>query len=97
MTTPATPHPTRPDPEDTCDDCGRPNTRWWVDSGLWNHVIRPQGETADEPMLCPVCFVVRAERVIVAPPSWQLLPDARWEPESVMRMCARIAGPERAR
>ena len=46
-------------PEDTCDDCGGPNIVWHTDNPTWNAVMDP---TDDRPaILCPVCFVKRAE------------------------------------
>lgn len=41
-----------------CDDCGGDNIVWSTDDVLWNRVVRDAGP---ELILCPVCFVARAE------------------------------------
>lgn len=51
-------------PEDFCDDCGRRNIAWFVVNDAWNRVIRRGLDAASrppDPMLCPSCFVLRAE------------------------------------
>lgn len=64
-----------PHPEDWCEDCGRRNISWFVDSQMWNAVARePHGENYRDPMLCPACFVLRAEDAgIVA--TWEIKPE----------------------
>lgn len=49
-------------PEASCDDCNGPNVVWSGPSELWNAVCRPEGYLT-EPMLCPRCFMVRAEKM----------------------------------
>jgi hypothetical protein len=44
-------------PEATCDDCNGPNVVWFAPSHLWNKVAR----RAEDPMLCPRCFILRAQ------------------------------------
>lgn len=48
-------------PEEICDDCNGPNVVWYAPSPLWNEVCRPAGYLTD-PMLCPRCFILRAEK-----------------------------------
>lgn len=61
-------------PEDTCEDCGRDNVVWFTPSDLWNAVCRPQGYQSD-PMLCPVCFIRRAEALGIVPTAWRVIPE----------------------
>lgn len=65
----------RPDahPEDFCQECGRPNVTWFAPSPVWNAVLDPSDER--ESILCPVCFVQRAEKAGIRPPSWKLEPE----------------------
>lgn len=46
-------------PEAVCDDCGADNVVWFAPSPLWNKIVR-QPDRGD-PMLCPRCFIIRAE------------------------------------
>lgn len=50
--------------EATCRRCGGPNVVWWVDSPLWNYVMRGDDINAAERfegIVCPTCFAVLAE------------------------------------
>jgi hypothetical protein len=49
-------------PEATCEDCGGSNVVWFAPNGIWNRVCRPEGYERD-PMLCPRCFAIRANRL----------------------------------
>lgn len=60
-------------PEDVCDDCGGPNVTWFAPSPLWNLIVR-NSEKAD-PMLCPRCFVLRAEAKGIHK-AWKLTPES---------------------
>lgn len=63
-----------------CGDCGTAdNIIWFTDNTLWNEVMRPHGEVADEPFLCPTCFVARVDAAGLAPTGWRLIPDWHWE------------------
>lgn len=68
----------------TCEDCGGPTFSWTAPDELWNAV---QGGpiAADDPggMLCPNCFIRKAEASGIAPPAWTLyasLPAGNAEP-----------------
>lgn len=56
-------------PEARCQDCGRQNVIWHTPLELWDRVVREHHPDKD-PMLCPVCFIVRAEKAGVLPVSW---------------------------
>lgn len=63
-------------PEDKCRRCGRPNVVWWVDSPLWNFVMRGDDINAAERyggIVCPTCFAVLAEQCGAAT-MWRLQP-----------------------
>ena len=53
-------------PEAFCQECGRPNCTWHIDSETWNKVM------PDDGIVCPVCFVEKAEAMGITPPSWRL-------------------------
>lgn len=60
-------------PEDFCVDCGRRNISWHVNSPMWNKLVRePVGH---DPMICPACFVLRAEKQGVMA-TWEIAPVA---------------------
>lgn len=73
-----------------CDDCDQPYTVWYADSDLWNAVILNRVA-----MLCPRCFLIRAEPVTeIARITWADPPSARdrqaptldhWEAVVVLR------------
>jgi hypothetical protein len=64
-----------PHPEATCEECGRENVTWFAPSKLWNKVCRAnRGSTAD-PMLCPVCFIKRAEAAGYNGQTWKVAPE----------------------
>lgn len=56
-------------PEDFCEECGRENVTWFGPSEIWNKVVRVPGER--DQMLCPVCFIKRAEKAGYGP-VWQV-------------------------
>ena len=58
--------------EETCEDCGRPNIVWFVDSDRWNTVVRTEGP---DRMLCPSCFVLRWEFATGLQACWRLVPE----------------------
>jgi len=55
--------PTPPD-ETGCQECGGENPVWFAPHDLWNRVMGGE-DCKDDPggILCPVCFIRRAERV----------------------------------
>ena len=63
-----------------CGDCGAANNIiWFTDDVLWNEIMRPDGETDDEPFLCVPCFVRRVHEAGLAPTGWRLTPEWHWE------------------
>lgn len=61
-------------PEAKCEDCGGANVVWHTPSPIWNKVCRPEGYRCD-PMICPTCFIIRAEKAGVQPTSWRVAPE----------------------
>lgn len=54
-------------PEATCEVCGGPNVVWFAANELWNKVMGgPDG------VVCPVCFVHRAESLGLNGAAWEL-------------------------
>lgn len=54
---------------DQCQDCNREYAPWFVSSGLWLKVVgMHQG------MLCPSCFLLRAQMVMGEVREWFLTP-----------------------
>jgi hypothetical protein len=49
-------------PEAICDDCGGQNVAWLAPSPVWNAVVRTANPEVADPMLCPTCFILRAEK-----------------------------------
>lgn len=45
-------------PEATCDMCGGPNYRWFVESRGWNKAMRDPYVAS---IVCPNCFMKQAE------------------------------------
>lgn len=60
-------------PEAKCEGCGRENVVWFAPSDLWNAVARRADGT--DPMLCPVCFVKKAEAVGHSKAAWRVQPE----------------------
>lgn len=59
--------------EGICDDCARPYTIWYADNDLWNAVMPD-----NRGMLCPTCFLIRAEPVTeFARITWPEVPSRR--------------------
>jgi hypothetical protein len=59
-----------------CDACGRDAEVWYAPSPLWNLVMGGP-EATDDPggMLCPGCFIDRAESAGIKPTAWVLQPE----------------------
>jgi hypothetical protein len=63
-------------PEDFCHRCGNRNLSWYVDSDLWNRVMRgPDGDDRHN-VVCPPCFARLAAEIGVDC-TWELVPDGR--------------------
>lgn len=65
-----------------CDDCSGPNPVWYAPNALWNLVMGGP-EAKDDPggMICPVCFIKRAEDGGHVPTAWMLHWELRPETE----------------
>lgn len=63
-------------PPDKCQDCGVDNPVWFTPSGLWNRVMGGP-DARDDPggLVCPICFMKRAEKAGVVPTAWVLTPE----------------------
>lgn len=59
-------------PEATCEDCQGPNVTWFAPSWVWNIATRDMRLL----ILCPVCFIRRAEEAGITPTSWVIQPEA---------------------
>lgn len=59
-----------------CDDCSREVEVWFAPNPLWNLVIGGPAAT-DDPggMLCPSCFIQRAEKAGIKPTAWVVQPE----------------------
>jgi hypothetical protein len=74
-----------------CEDCGRRVPVWFAPNALWNRV-KGGPEATDDPggLLCPCCFIRRAETTGVAPTAWVLSPEAPAPDDPVERIVADI-------
>lgn len=54
-----------------CEDCGAEPLVWFAPNSLWNRV-KGGPEAKDDPggMLCPNCFIKRAEALGIKPTAW---------------------------
>ena len=61
-----------------CRVCGGRNVVWFTSNELWNRVMVGRDEKGDDKakILCPVCFVQRAEKSGVQPAGWELTPHS---------------------
>jgi len=61
-----------------CDDCGRANPVWFAPSDVWNLVVGGPDAT-DDPggVLCPICFIAKAEAAGIKPNGWRIEPEGR--------------------
>lgn len=58
-----------------CCDCGTTqNPVWFTDNVFWNDVMGEEGGK----ILCPYCFVIRAE-IKYQTTGWRLLPEWSWQ------------------
>ncbi|ALJ12580.1 hypothetical protein [Sphingopyxis macrogoltabida] len=60
----------------TCDECARINPVWFAPNDIWNRAVGGAG-AKDDPggILCPNCFIARAEAAGIVPPAWRLAPE----------------------
>jgi hypothetical protein len=56
-------------PEDSCQECGRPNVVWFAPNEIWNAT-----DTGHD-ILCPVCFIKRAEAAGFNKSAWRIAPE----------------------
>lgn len=59
--------------EATCECCGGPALTWFAPNKLWN-LVQGGPEATDDPggMLCPNCFILKAEAAGIVPTAWVL-------------------------
>lgn len=62
--------------ETRCDECGGVNPVWFAPNDVWNLVVGGPDAT-DDPggILCPICFIRKAEGAGVRPTAWALSPE----------------------
>lgn len=69
--------PAQDHPEDTCEECGGRNVVWFAPNDLWNRVMRGGDRGAPDVLeiVCPVCFIRRAEAAGVEATGWLVQPE----------------------
>lgn len=61
------------DGDEKCQECRHVNPCWWAPNDLWNAVMIAEREA----VLCPSCFIRKAERHGVGSQgAWQLYPSS---------------------
>lgn len=67
-----------------CEDCKtKTNPIWWTDNVFWNSVM----EEKLGKILCPLCFIKRAEKKYDVV-SWRIAPEFKWQkPKTIDRKC----------
>lgn len=64
-------------PEALCQDCAGPNRVWFAPSPLWNLVMGgPEAKGDPGGIVCPMCFIRRAEEAGIVPTAWVVAPEA---------------------
>jgi hypothetical protein len=59
-----------------CDDCGGANPVWFASNELWNRVMGgPHAKDDPGGIVCPGCFILRAEDEGIVPTAWELRPE----------------------
>lgn len=54
-------------PEDFCHRCGYPNVSWYIDSSVWNPIMRGPVNWGDwQEIVCIPCFIEVAEAIFGA-------------------------------
>lgn len=65
-----------------CQDCEIENPVWFAASPLWNAVMGgPEANGDPGGIVCPNCFIVRAEAAGQKPTAWELRPEMIHETE----------------
>jgi hypothetical protein len=59
-----------PETPEICENCHQAYGVWFVANEFWNLIIPERTG-----MLCPNCFIARAERVAIKVTGWQLVPE----------------------
>lgn len=59
-----------------CDLCGKKYFVWFTDNVFWNEVM--ENDEGKGMLLCPDCFVKRAEDKFKVT-GWRLLPEFKWQ------------------
>jgi hypothetical protein len=59
-----------------CQDCHGANPVWFAPNRLWNLVMGGPSAMGDPGgIVCPGCFILRAEAAGVVPTAWELRPE----------------------
>lgn len=71
-----------------CQDCGSLNIVWFTDNVVWNAVMEAEKHVfaSDRPetgILCPFCFVKRAEDAGLQPTGWRITPEWPWRTDAL--------------
>lgn len=62
--------------DQVCQECGGPNPVWFAPNELWNRVMGGPDATGDPGgVLCPACFIAKAEEHGQCPTAWVLTPE----------------------
>lgn len=71
--------------DNPCADCKtKVNPIWFCDNILWNEVMgenlvhNERNDREGGKILCPICFIKRAEKKFNTT-AWRLIPEFRWE------------------
>src|SRR4051812_19830995 len=65
-----------PHPEKACQDCGGRNPVWFAPNSVWNLVMGgPDAKGDPGGIICPVCFIQRANACGVPNTGWELRPE----------------------
>lgn len=75
--------------EGTCDECGCEYPVWFAPNHLWNLAMGGP-EATDDPggMLCPTCFMKRAEAAGAVPTAWEVRPERAMDVREAARVLA---------
>jgi hypothetical protein len=71
------------DGDSKCQQCYGPNPIWFCESRIWNQVVGGDPDQEAGGILCPSCFMVKAEAANLRPaplaPLWEVV--QRWPQE----------------
>jgi hypothetical protein len=66
------------DGDTRCQKCGSVNPTWWVQHEVWNAVVGGNPHLEAPGILCPNCFIAKADEAGYARGgAWQLYPPGR--------------------